>query len=128
MGGKSKKDQKKKKYEAIRQDLEQQRVGLLAEAGEIIGGRLSTENGNIPDLGDQASVEANQNFTFRLREREQKLLKKIDEALERIQKGTFGICESCEEEIGVKRLQARPVTAFCIDCKTQQEEEERTRK
>ena len=116
MAGKSKKDQLKKKYEIIRQALGEQRVGLLADAGEIIGGNLSNENGNIPDLGDQASVEANQNFTFRLREREQKLLKKIDEALDRIQKGIYGVCERCEEEIGVKRLQARPVTTLCIEC------------
>lgn len=128
MAGRSKKDQMIKKYEIIRQVLEEQREGLLAEAGEIIGGNLSAENGNIPDLGDQASVEANQNFIFRLREREQKLLKKIDEALDRMQKGIYGVCESCEEEIGVKRLQARPVTTLCIDCKTEQEEEEKIRK
>jgi DnaK suppressor protein len=130
MSGKTKKEHKEKKgqrYENIRQDLERQRNSLLAEAGVIIGGGLNAEKENFPDLGDQASAEANQNFTLRLREREQKLLKKIDEAIDRIKNGTFGICESCEEEIGIKRLKARPVTTLCIECKTKQEEEEKIR-
>jgi DnaK suppressor protein len=55
------------------------------------------------------------------------LLKKIDEALERINNGTFGICESCGEEISLKRLEARPVTTLCIDCKTRQEADEKIR-
>jgi len=54
-------------------------------------------------------------------------LKKIDEALDRINNGTFGICESCGEEISIKRIKARPVTTLCIDCKTKQEEEEKNR-
>ncbi len=58
---------------------------------------------------------------------DEKLLKKIDEALDRITNGTFGICESCGEEIGLKRLKARPVTTLCIECKTRQEEEEKIR-
>jgi DnaK suppressor protein len=64
---------------------------------------------------------------LRLKEREQKLLKKIDEALDRIAQGTFGVCESCGGEIGFKRLKARPVTTLCIDCKTRQEEDEKVR-
>jgi DnaK suppressor protein len=127
MGGKAKKEQKDQRYEDIRQDLERQRASLLAEAGEIIGGGLNAGKENFPDLGDQASAEADQNFILRLREREQKLLKKIDEALDRITNGTFGICESCGEEIGLKRLKARPVTTLCIECKTIQEEEEKIR-
>jgi len=130
MGGKTKKEQKEQKgqkYESIQKDLEQQRTSLLAEAGEILGGGLNAEKENFPDLGDQASAEANQNFTLRLRGREQKLLKKIDEALDRINNGSFGICESCGEEISIKRVKARPVTTLCIDCKTMQEEEEKNR-
>src|SRR6266699_684050 len=99
-----------KKYDEIKKDLEKQKTALLAEAGEIITG---TEN--FPDLGDQATAETDQNFILRLKEREQKLLKKIDEALERITTDTFGICESCGKEIGFKRLKARPVTTLCID-------------
>lgn len=115
------------KYEEIRNDLERQKVSLLAEAGIIIGGGLNPDKLNFPDLTDQAAAEADKNFTLRLREREQKLLKKIDEALDRITKGTFGICESCGEEISYKRLKARPVTTYCIECKTKQEEEEKLR-
>ena len=115
------------KYENIKKDLEAQKDSLLAEAGEIIGSSLNPEKLNFPDLTDQASAEADKNFTLRLREREQKLLKQIDEALDRIANGTFGICEHCGEEISFKRLKARPVTTYCIDCKTIQEEEEKLR-
>ena len=78
-------------------------------------------------MGDQASAEADQSFTIRLREREQKLLKKIDDALERIASKTYGICEGCGEDIPSQRLRARPVTTFCIQCKTVQEEKEKIR-
>ena len=115
------------KYEEIQKDLVKQRAVLLEEAGELIAEGLNPTSENIPDMSDQASAEADQYFLMRLREREQKLLKKIDEALERITRGTFGICERCGEEIGLKRLEARPVTTLCIDCKTKQEEEEKIR-
>jgi DnaK suppressor protein len=127
---KDKKERETKKdeqYEGIKKNLERQKAALLAESGEIITGGLSPGVENFPDLTDQASVETDQNFTLRLREREQKLLKKIDEALERIANGTFGICESCGEEISLKRLEARPVTTLCIDCKTRQEADEKIR-
>lgn len=108
-------------------DLQQQRTDLLAEAGVILGGGLAQETENLADVGDQATAVADQNFMLRLREREQRLLKKIDEAIERIRVGTFGICEECGEQIGYKRLKARPVTTLCINCKTKQEEDEKTR-
>ncbi|MBI5181349.1 MAG: TraR/DksA C4-type zinc finger protein [Nitrospirae bacterium] len=115
------------KYEDIRLELERQRNALLAEAGELIGSGLNPEKENYPDLSDQASAESEQNFVLRLKGREQKLLKKIDEALERILDNTYGICESCGEEITRKRLMARPVTTLCIECKTKQEEDEKLR-
>jgi DnaK suppressor protein len=61
----------------------------------------------------------------RIRDRERKLISKIKEALERIEGGTFGICEVCGEEISEERLKARPVTTLCIDCKTEEEEKEK---
>lgn len=82
----------------------------------------------FPDVSDQASAEVDQNFTMRIKEREQKLLKKIDEALDRLKNNTYGICERCEEEIPYQRLKARPVTTLCIDCKTLQEQEEKIRR
>lgn len=85
------------------------------------------KQGSFPDPTDQASVEADRNFDLRIRDRERKLVRKIDQAIARIKDGTFGICESCGGDIGSKRLHARPVTTLCIDCKTAQELEERTR-
>ncbi len=127
MRTKNKKDSKNDPYAEIRKDLEKQRTTLLSEAGVIIGSGINSNQENLSDVGDQATAVADQNFLLRLKEREQKLLKKIDEALERIANGTFGICESCGGEIGFKRLKARPVTTLCIDCKTQQEQEEKVR-
>ena len=92
---------------------------LLAALNEL------PEQTVFPDLGDQASAEIDRNFMLRLRGRERKLLKKIEEALERITLNTFGICDKCGEDINIKRLEARPVTTMCIDCKTLQEEEEK---
>ena len=124
---KSAASEKERDLAEIRQDLETQRKTLLLDAGAIIGQGLNYGAENLPDLGDQASAVTDQNFMLRIKEREQRLLKKIDEALDRMAHGTFGVCESCEGEISIKRLKARPVTTLCIECKTKQEEDERVR-
>ena len=111
------------KYSAIRRELQKQRQAILDEVGEGLTKREGPEA--FPDVSDQASAEVDQNFSMRIKEREQKLLKKIDEALERLNKNTYGICERCEEEIPYQRLKARPVTTLCIACKTLQEQEEK---
>jgi len=116
---------KKAKYPDIRRDLERQRAAILNEVGEVLTHRGDLEA--FPDVSDQASAEVDQNFSMRIRERERKLLKKIDEALERMNAATYGICERCSEDIPYKRLKARPVTTLCIECKTLQEQEERAR-
>lgn len=82
---------------------------------------------NYPDPTDRASIESDRNFILRLRERERFLLVKVNEALERIEQGEFGICESCGDDIGAKRIEARPVTTLCIDCKTKAEALEKSR-
>lgn len=109
----------------IKLHLVRQRNALLSGAesalNELPGQTI------FPDLGDQATAETDRNFMLRLRGREQRLLKKIDEAIERIDSGTFGICEDCGNEIDIKRLEVRPVTSMCIECKTLQEEEEKLR-
>jgi DnaK suppressor protein len=110
---------------AIKKKLVKQRQDLLVEAGQTLNSKLSTEKESFPDPTDQAVAELDNNFTLRLRGREQKLLKKIDEAISRIDSGSYGVCESCGGEISVKRLEARPVTTLCIECKTRQEEEEK---
>lgn len=123
----SKGDQKASKslFDEIRNRLEAQRESLLADSGLTI--ETDQQGEAFPDLGDQATAEADQNFSLRLRERDQNLLKKIEGALSRITNNTFGICEFCEETISMPRLKARPVTTFCIDCKTKQEEDEKNR-
>jgi len=85
------------------------------------------EQTSFPDPTDQASMETDRNFELRIKDRERKLIKKIDQAIERNKAGEFGECESCGGDISIKRLQARPVTTLCIECKTAQEQEERTR-
>lgn len=123
---KKKSGTKKAKYPDIRRDLQRQRGAILDEVGEVLTNRPDLEA--FPDVSDQASAEVDQNFSMRIREREQKLLKKIDEALDRMSNGTYGVCERCEEDIPYKRLKARPVTTLCIECKTLEEQEERARR
>jgi DnaK suppressor protein len=93
---------------------------LLSQADDTVSG-MTVANENFPDPTDRASLEADRNFLLRIRDRESKLIKKIKQALERIENGTYGICESCGEEISVKRLKARPVTTQCIECKAKEE-------
>jgi DnaK suppressor protein len=73
---------------------------------------------NPPDPNDRASQETDMSLELRSRDRERKLIKKIDEALERLETGDYGYCQVCGVEIGVERLEARPTAELCIDCKT----------
>ena len=77
------------------------------------------------DFVDQAAMETDRSFRLRMRDREKKLMLKISQALTRIEEGTYGICEVCGGEISIKRLKARPVTTYCIDCKNKMEAMER---
>ncbi len=104
--------------------LQDRRVELLREAGRSVDG-MSDDKENFPDPNDRAALEFNRNFMLRIRDRERKLITKIDEAMKRIEDGSYGLCEECEEEIGVERLKARPVTTLCIDCKAAQEAQEK---
>lgn len=80
---------------------------------------------NYPDPNDRASLESDRNFELRIRDRERKLIIKMQEAIKRIDDGTFGLCELCGGPISEKRLMARPVTTLCIHCKTKQEQVEK---
>ncbi len=113
------------KVTTIRKKLMKQREELLTEAEQTINSKLAADKQSFPDPTDQAAAELDNNFMLKLRGREQKLLKKIDEAIARIDDGSYGVCESCGGQIGLKRLEARPVTTLCIDCKTEQEENEK---
>jgi RNA polymerase-binding transcription factor len=109
----------------LKKKLIDQRQELLSEAMQTLNNKISTEKESFPDPTDQAVAELDNNFLLKLRGREQRLLKKIDEAISRIDSDNYGICESCGGQINIKRLEARPVTTLCIDCKTAQEEEEK---
>ena len=114
----------KKQLDYFKKFLTERLEELLNEANRTVTG-MSDINENIPDPADRATLESDRNFELRIRDRERKLINKIKEALERIENGTYGICESCEEYISNERLEARPVTTLCIECKTKQEDEEK---
>ena len=116
----------KKKLEFFKKLLNERIDELLSQANETVSGMTSHKE-NLPDPSDRATLESDRNFTLRIRDRERKLIGKIKEALERIEQGTYGICEDCGEEISTERLKARPVTTLCIDCKKTQETEERVK-
>ena len=97
---------------------------LLSHADNTVTGMTKPKE-NFPDPTDRAAHEAERSFELRIRDREHKLIKKIKKTLARVEKGTFGICEVCEEEISIERLKARPVTTQCIDCKTREEDLEK---
>ncbi len=111
---------KKKDLEYFKKYLESRLEELLSQADDTVSG-MTTPKENFPDPTDRAALEADRNFMLRIRDRESKLIKKIKQALERIDGGTYGICDSCGEDISIKRLKARPVTTQCIDCKSKEE-------
>jgi DnaK suppressor protein len=109
--------------------LQKQLDELVKGAGRTVDEMtLSEGNAAFPDPTDRACMESGRNFELRIRDRERKLINKIKKALEKVEDGTFGFCEVCGEPIDFKRLEARPVTTHCIECKTSEEEEEKIRK
>ena len=114
----------KEKIDYYRNLLTKKMEGLLTDAGKTVVD-MSDEEETFPDPTDRASLESDRNFLLRIRDRERKLIAKIREGLERIENGTFGICEVCGDEISEEWLEARPVTTLCIDCKTDAEEKEK---
>jgi DnaK suppressor protein len=115
-----------KDVEHFRTLLNQRIAELRLEAGKAV--ETMDEDGNFPDPTDRASMESNRNSMLRMRDRERKLIFKIQEALQRLEDGEYGICEECGEDIAIDRLNARPVTTLCIDCKSTQEVAERKAK
>jgi len=115
---------KKKDIEYFRELLTERLEELLGHANDTVSGMIAPKE-NMPDPTDRASLEADRNFMLRIRDRENKLIKKIRKAMDRIENNTFGVCEKCGEDISLARLKARPVTTQCIDCKTKEETVER---
>ncbi|MCR5562209.1 MAG: RNA polymerase-binding protein DksA [Desulfovibrio sp.] len=100
---------------------------MLREAQEKGNSTIEDMNGSsevFADPADRATAESDRSFTLRIRDRELRLIRKIQSALQRIEDGTYGICDECGEEISLSRLKARPVTRLCIGCKAKQEEAE----
>jgi DnaK suppressor protein len=117
----------KKELKKFQELLEEKRKAVLERAREMLAvENMALDTNDLPDEMDLASSEYLQSFEFRLRGREKSLLSKLDLALKKIEDGSFGVCEICEEPIGKKRLEARPETTLCIKCKEDQEREERT--
>ena len=104
------------KLEKIKVRLEELQAEILGESEETIHG-MQEESTLYPDPNDRASLETEHINNLRIRDRERKLLGKVEEALERVENKTFGYCEECGEEIDEERLIIRPVTTFCIVCK-----------
>ena len=111
-----------KKFKTL---LTEKRDEIIKKAKQTLEEDMSLDSNDLPDEMDLASSEYLQSFTFRLRGREKSFLDKIERALKKIEEGTFGTCEECEEEISVKRLEARPETTLCIRCKEDQERQEK---
>jgi DnaK suppressor protein len=116
---------KKTELKRFKKLLEEKRDALVKNAQQTIAEDMTLDANDLPDEMDLASSEYIQSFTFRLRGREKSFLDKIERALKKIEDDTFGTCESCDEEISVKRLEARPETTLCIRCKEDQERQER---
>lgn len=100
------------------------RQTLMEEVDRTVT-HMKDEAANFPDPSDRASQEEEFNIELRTRDRERKLIKKIEDAMERLLDDDFGYCEACGIEIGLRRLEARPTATLCIDCKTLSEIKER---
>lgn len=97
--------------------LNQWKKELMEEVDRTVH-HMQDEAANFPDPADRASQEEEFSLELRARDRERKLIKKIDETLQLIEDNDYGWCESCGVEIGIRRLEARPTATLCIDCKT----------
>jgi DnaK suppressor protein len=105
--------------------LESKRDEIIKRAQQTLDEDIALDANDLPDEMDLASSEYLQSFQFRLRGREKVFLDKIQKALEKIESGTFGVCDECGEKISIKRLEARPETTLCIRCKEDQERVEK---
>tara|TARA_Y100001970_G_scaffold165417_1_gene202205 strand:+ start:1345 stop:1752 length:408 start_codon:yes stop_codon:yes gene_type:complete len=113
-----------KMKEYFRQKLENWKNELLKESSQTLN-NLQTENEAKPDMTDRASEEIDRTFELRTRDRERKLINKIDAALRRIEEGTYGYCEETGEPIGLKRLEARPVATLSLEAQEMHEKAEK---
>jgi RNA polymerase-binding transcription factor len=116
-------NQKQREY--FRRKLLGWRDDILRGSNETLR-QLKEEESRVADMSDWASFETERNFQLRARDRERKLLSKIDEALRRIEEGTYGFCEETQEPIGLRRLEARPIATLSIEAQERHERREKT--
>ena len=119
------KPMEEKELAYFREVLETELALLLDKAEETVWALMINSAENQSDPLDRATQDLSQNSAFRMRSRESRLIKKIRECLLAIEDGSYGICEDCEEPIAIERLRARPVTSYCIACKSRREARER---
>ena len=114
-----------KDFEYFRQILLEKKREVEERVEQLKNGDIHTNKDDLYDDVDAASVDTDHNLLFRIRGREAHLIKKINEALEQLDAGTYGVCAECGEDINVERLKARPVAPLCIACKEEQEKMEK---
>lgn len=117
-------DMDEKELQRFKALLDEMKVDINSDVAQTLT-EMTAQTGNIPDPNDRATMESDRSFELRIRGRERKLMEKVDNALARIDDGSYGVCVGCGEDITIKRLEARPVAKFCIDCKTRQEQREK---
>ena len=110
--------------EHFREILTKWRLELMEEVDRTVH-HMQDEATNFPDPADRATQEEEFSIELRTRDRERKLIKKIDQTLDRLDQGDFGYCDTCGVEIGLQRLEARPTATQCVDCKSLEEIKER---
>lgn len=116
---------RKRELVQYRSLLKHQLSELIGQGEAVVRQMVSREAEEIPDPNDRGTLETEKNWALRLGDRDRRLAAKIEAALDRLEKGTFGTCERCGQAIAPARLKARPVTTLCIDCKVEAEKEER---
>jgi len=107
--------------EEIRARLLQMREDLLAESERAYAASQSLGKDGVPDIGDMSSNSYNQEILMNLSETQRSRVRDIDAALERMDQGVYGLCVRCEEEIPTRRLEVRPFSRYCVDCKSEVE-------
>jgi DnaK suppressor protein len=112
---------KKNELKKFAMALKEEKARILNQLDKTKKHDLTLQTEDLPDEVDLASSELNQSMSLRIRDRERELVLRIEEALSKIEDGTFGLCEMCEEPIDIKRLEAQPVAEMCIRCKEQEE-------
>lgn len=110
--------------EHFRNILLQWKRSLMEEVDRTVH-HMQDEAANFPDPTDRATQESEFSLELRTRDRERKLIRKIDSSLRRLDEDDFGFCESCGADIGIRRLEARPTADMCVDCKSLEEIRER---